>query len=318
MKDSLSKLEQAVVISEALPYIQRYHGKTIVIKYGGAAMQSPSLCRQVMGDIVLLSLVGIRVVVVHGGGPEINEMLAKMGKKPRFVNGLRYTDNETMDVVQMVLAGRVGKQMAQLLGELGGKALSLSGMDGRMLTAKKRAGRAANSADTYSNQHILSKPDEVSDTETSTGDDDLGLVGDISGVDPEPINLALSGGYTPVISSIACGEEAGEVYNINADSAAAAVAAAVGAEKLILLTDVRGILRDTSYENTLITTLSLSEVPQLVKEGVISGGMIPKVDCCVEAVRRGVPRAHILDGRIPHSLLVELLSDQGIGTMILN
>lgn len=287
MKDSLSKLEQAVVISEALPYIQRYHGKTIVIKYGGAAMHSSSLCRQVMGDIVLLSLVGIRVVVVHGGGPEINEMLAKMGKKPRFVKGLRYTDKDTMDVVRMVLAGRVGKQMAQLLGELGGRAISLSGMDGRLLVAKKHE-----------------------------GEDDLGLVGDISHVDPEPIILALNGGYTPVISSIACGEEPGEMYNINADSAASQIAVAVGAEKLLLLTDVRGLLRDPSYENTLISSLALSEVPLLVKSEVILGGMIPKVDCCVEAVRRGVPSAHILDGRIPHSLLVELLSDEGIGTMI--
>lgn len=288
IKDSLSKLEQAVVISEALPYIQRYHGKTIVIKYGGAAMQSNNLCRQVMGDIVLLSLVGIRVVVVHGGGPEINEMLGKMGKKPRFVNGLRYTDTETMDIVRMVLAGRVGKQMAQLLGELGGKALSFSGMDGRLLVAKKHA-----------------------------GEHDLGLVGDVTHVDPEPLNLALSGGYIPIISSVACGEEAGEVFNINADSAAAQIAIAVGAEKLILLTDVRGLLRDPSYENTLISSLTLPEIPPLIKSEVISGGMIPKVDCCVEAVRRGVPRAHILDGRIPHSLLVELLSDQGIGTMIL-
>jgi len=288
IKNSLSKLEQAGVISEALPYIQRYHGKTIVIKYGGAAMQSNNLCRQVMGDIVLLSLVGIRVVVVHGGGPEINEMLAKMGKKPRFVNGLRYTDSETMDIVRMVLAGRVGKQMAQLLGELGGRALSLSGMDGRMLIAKKHE------------------------------EDDLGLVGDITHVDPEPINLALSGGYTPVISSIACGEQPGEMYNINADSAAAQVAVAVGAEKLILLTDVRGLLRDPSYEDTLISELTLGEVPQLIKAGIISGGMMPKVDCCVKAVRQGVPRAHILDGRISHSLLVELLSDQGIGTMIHN
>lgn len=289
MKDSLSKLEQAFVISEALPYIQRYHGKTIVIKYGGAAMQSEKLCRQVMGDVVLLSLVGIRVVVVHGGGPEINETLAKIGKKPKFVNGLRYTDHETMDVVQMVLAGRVGKQIAQLIGELGGRAVSLSGMDGRMITAKKH-----------------------------DGENDLGLVGDITHVDPEPITLALSGGYTPVISSIACGPEAGEVFNINADSAAAQIAVAVGAEKLILLTDVRGLLRDPSFENTLISSLTLSEIPQLIKSEVISGGMIPKVECCVAAVRRGVPRAHILDGRIPHSLLVELLSDQGIGTMIMS
>ncbi|MCL1843012.1 MAG: acetylglutamate kinase [Defluviitaleaceae bacterium] len=287
MKDSLSKLEQAFVISEALPYIQRFHGKTIVIKYGGAAMQSDKLCRQVMGDIVLLSLVGIRVVVVHGGGPEINEMLAKMGKKPRFINGLRYTDAETMDIATMVLAGRVGKKTAQLIGELGGRALSLSGMDGRMLVAKKHEGET-----------------------------DLGLVGDITHVDPEPIKLALNGGYIPVISSLACGEESGEIYNINADSAASQVAIAVGAEKLILLTDVRGVLKDPSYENTLIHTITVSEVPQLAKSGVLSGGMIPKMDCCVEAVRHGVPRAHILDGRIPHSILVELLSDQGIGTMI--
>ncbi|MCL1883488.1 MAG: acetylglutamate kinase [Defluviitaleaceae bacterium] len=290
-KDSLSKLEQAVVIYEALPYIQRYHGKTVVIKYGGAAMQSEKLCRQVMGDVVLLSLVGINVVVVHGGGPEINEMLAKMGKKPRFVNGLRHTDNETMDVVRMVLAGRVSKQVTQLIGELGGRAISFSGMDGRLLVAKKHEGK-----------------------------EDLGLVGDITHVNAEPILLAQKGGYIPVISSIACGgeDEPGVMYNINADSAAAQIAAAVGAEKLILLTDVRGLLRDASYENSLIPTVTLAEVPPLVKAGVISGGMIPKVECCVEAVRRGVPRAHILDGRIPHSILVEMLSDEGIGTMILS
>jgi acetylglutamate kinase len=251
-------------------------------------MISQELFAAVIEDIIMLQLVGIHAVLVHGGGPEINEMLAKTGKKPKFVNGLRYTDKETMDIVQMVLAGKVGKQMAQLLGELGGRALSFSGMDGRMLVAKKH------------------------------GNDDYGLVGDITHVDPEPINLALNGGYTPVISSIACGEEPGEMYNINADSAAAQVAVAVGAEKLILLTDVRGLLRDPSYEKSLISSLTVSEVPQLIKQEVITGGMIPKVDCCVEAVRRGVPRAHILDGRIPHSLLVELLSDQGIGTMIMS
>jgi acetylglutamate kinase len=216
-------------------------------------------------------------------------MLVKIGKKPKFVNGLRYTDTETMDVVQMVLAGRVGKQMAQLLGELGGKAISLSGMDGRLLVAKKQE-----------------------------GDAELGLVGDITLVDPAPITLALDGGYTPVISSIACGEIAGEMYNINADAAAAKIAIALGAEKLILLTDVRGLLRDPSFEKTLIPTVTLPEVPLLKKSEIISGGMIPKVDCCVEAVRQGVPRAHILDGRIPHSLLVELMSDEGIGTMFLN
>jgi len=290
LKDPLTKIKkQAEIMYESLPYIQRYHGKTIVIKYGGAAMQRGEMSRNVMGDVVLLSLVGIRVVIVHGGGPEINEMLAKVGKKPRFENGLRYTDHETMDIAQMVLAGRVSKQIAQLIGELGGRALSMSGMDGRLLVAKKHE-----------------------------SDPDLGLVGDITHVDSDPINLALSGGYTPIISSIACGENPGEVYNINADSAAAQIAAALGAEKLILLTDVRGLLRDPSYEDTLISSLTLSEIPQLVKSEIISGGMIPKVECCVEAVRRGVPRAHILDGRIPHSILVELLSDQGIGTMILS
>ena len=285
---NITKISQAHILYEALPYIQRYHGKTMVVKYGGAAMQSDDFCRQVIGDIVLLALVGIRVVVVHGGGPEINEMLGKIGKESRFVNGLRYTDTETMDIVQMVLAGRVSKQITQLIGELGGKSLSLSGMDGRLMVAKKLE-----------------------------AENDLGLVGEIKQIEPEPIKLALSGGYIPVISTVACGEEPGQVYNINADSAAAQIAVALEAEKLILLTDVRGLLQNPKDEKTLIPTVSLPEVPALIKSGIISGGMIPKVDCCVEAVRRGVPRAHILDGRIPHSLLVELLSDQGIGTMIL-
>ena len=287
-KNSKMSVDQARILYEALPYIQRFHGKTVVIKYGGGAMQTDELCRQVIGDIVLLALVGIRVVVVHGGGPEINEMLGKVGKESRFVNGLRYTDEETMDIVQMVLTGRVGKQIAQLIGELGGKALSISGIDGRLLQAKKLE-----------------------------SEDDLGLVGEITNIDPEPVKLALSGGYIPVVSTVACGYEPGQVFNINADSAAAQLAVAVGAEKLILLTDERGLLQNPTDEDTLIPTVTLSEVPQLIKSGIISGGMIPKVDCCVEAVRRGVPRVHILDGRIPHSLLIELLSDQGIGTMIM-
>lgn len=280
------KSDQAHVLSEALPYIRKYHGKTIVIKYGGNAMQTDDLCRTVISDIVLLSLVGIRVVVVHGGGPEINDMLKKIGKESKFVDGLRYTDEETMEVVQMVLAGRVGKQLAQLIGEFGGKSLSLSGVDGRMIEAKQL-------------------------------DEKLGLVGEITTVNPEPIIMAMDNQYIPVISTVAYGEEAGQVFNINADSAAAQLAIALEAEKLILLTDIRGLLKDPKDESTLLSTVHLPEVPQLIKSGIISGGMIPKVDCCVDAVRRGVPRAHILDGRRTHSILIELLSDQGIGTMIM-
>jgi len=280
-------IEKAHILSEALPYIQRYHGKTMVVKYGGGAMQSDELCRQVISDVVLLSLVGIRVVVVHGGGPEINELLAKMGKEPRFVGGLRYTDAETMEAVQMVLCGRVSKQLAQLIGEQGGKALSLSGMDGRMFVAKKLEAK-----------------------------EDLGFVGELTTVNPEPVNHAIAGGYIPVVSTVACGEEPGQMYNINADSAAAKLAVAIGAEKLILLTDVRGILRDPKDENTLIPEVRLTDIPELEASGIISGGMIPKVECCAEVVRGGVPRAHILDGRVPHSILIELLSDMGIGTMI--
>ena len=283
----MPNIEKARTLSEALPYIRQYHGKTVVIKYGGAAIQGSELCQSVISDIVLLSLVGISVVLVHGGGPEINDMLKKIGKEPKFIDGLRYTDAETMDIVQMVLSGRVSKQLAQLIGEQGGKALSMSGMDGRMLVARKLPGK------------------------------DLGYVGELTKIDPEPIRMALEKGYIPVVSTVACGEEDGVAYNINADTAAASLAAALGAEKLILMTDVRGLLRDPKKEETLISVVTLPEVAQLTKEGIISGGMIPKVDCCVEAVRQGVPRAHILDGRIPHSILIEILSDQGIGTMIL-
>ena len=282
----MPNIDKARILSEALPYIQQYHGKTVVVKYGGAAIAADDLCRSVISDIVLLSLVGIKVVLVHGGGPEINEMLKKVGKESKFIDGLRYTDEETMDVVQMVLCGRISKQLVQLIGEQGGKALSLSGMDGRMMVAKKLEGK------------------------------DLGLVGELTNIDPRPVQMALEGGYIPVISTVACGEEQGVAYNINADTAAASIAAALSAEKLILMTDVSGLMRDHKDENTLISVVTLPEVALLIKEGIIGGGMIPKVDCCVEAVRQGVPRAHILDGRVPHSILVEILSDQGIGTMI--
>jgi acetylglutamate kinase len=283
---SYSTAERATVLVEALPYIQKYNGKTVVVKYGGNAMISEALRQAVISDIVLLSLVGIRVVVVHGGGPEINDMLHRIGKEARFVNGLRYTDQETMDVVQMVLCGKVNKDLVSTLNHMGGKALGLCGMDGGMLHA-------------------------------TCLDEAYGLVGKISSIDPTVIIDTLENGYIPVISTVALGEDANTAYNINADTAAAKLAIALNAEKLILLTDVRGLLRDPKDDTTLLRVVPVSTVPGLIKDGIISGGMIPKVDCCVEAVRSGVSRTHILDGRQPHSILIEMLSNEGIGTMIL-
>ena len=280
-----SEIERANVLAEALPYIQKYNGKTIVVKYGGNAMISEELRHAVISDIILLNLVGIRVVVVHGGGPEISEMLKKIGKQSHFVDGLRYTDEETMDVVQQVLCGRVNKNLVATMNRLGGKALGLCGIDGGMFLAKKQ-------------------------------DEKYGLVGDVTKVDPTPVITALDNGYIPVVSTVALGEDAETSYNVNADTAAAKLATALGAEKLILLTDVRGLLRDPKDENTLIPELQLSSVPALIREGIISGGMIPKIDCCVEAVRSGVQSAIILDGRVQHSILIELLSNDGIGTML--
>ena len=282
---SFNEMERAQVLAEALPYIQRYSGKTIVVKYGGNAMISEQLRQAVISDIIWLHLVGIRVVVVHGGGPEISEMLKKIGKKSYFVDGLRYTDEESMDIVQQVLCGRVNKNLVATMNRLGGRALGLCGMDAGMFLAKKL-------------------------------DDKYGMVGDITHVDPSPVVDALNNGYIPVVSTVAMGEDAGTSYNVNADTAAAKLATALGAEKLILLTDVRGLLRDPKDDSTLIPELQLSSVPALIHEGVISGGMIPKIDCCVESVRSGVKSATILDGRVPHSILIELLSDQGIGTML--
>ena len=284
---SFNEVDRAQVLAEALPYIQKYYGKTIVVKYGGNAMVSEELRRAVISDIILLNLVGIHVVVVHGGGPEIKEMLTKLGKESRFVDGLRYTDEETMDVVQQVLCGRVNKDLVATLNRLGGRALGLCGVDGAMLRARKL-------------------------------DEKYGMVGEITHVDPRPVTDALEKGYIPVISTVAQGEDADTSYNINADTAAAKLAVALKAEKLILLTDVRGLLKDPKDESTLISELQLSYVPALVREGVISGGMIPKVDCCVEAVRSGVKSATILDGRVAHAILIELLSDAGIGTMLTN
>ena len=280
-----SHAQQAKTLVEALPYIQKFTGKTIVVKYGGNAMISEDLRRAVMSDIILLSLVGIRVVVVHGGGPEISEMLKKIGHESRFVDGLRYTDAETMDVVQAVLCGKVNKNLVAQLNRLGGQAIGLCGMDGQLFQAVAL-------------------------------DEKYGLVGSITGVNPEPVENALMTGYIPVVSTVAQGMDADTAYNINADTAAAKLAEALHAEKLILLTDVRGLLLDPKDEETLIHVVHTYEVPGLVADGTISGGMIPKMECCVDAIAGGVERVHILDGRIPHSILIELLSDQGIGTML--
>ena len=284
----LSHSDRAQVLVEALPYIQRYNKETVVIKYGGNAMISEELRKAVISDIILLKLVGMNVVVIHGGGPEISAMLKKTGKESRFVNGLRYTDEETMDIVQMVLCGKVNKDLVATLNRAGGSAIGLCGLDGGMLKAVRR-------------------------TEDGV---DYGLVGDIVEVDPKPIEDAIAGGFIPVISTVAQGTDAETSYNVNADTAAAKVATALHAEKLILLTDVRGLLRDKNDESTLISRIHPSDVPRLMKDGIIAGGMIPKIDCCVEAVRSGVARTHILDGRIPHSILIEVLSHAGIGTMI--
>ena len=283
---SYSHVERAQVLAEALPYIQTYYGKTVVVKYGGNAMISEELRHAVISDIILLHLVGIRVVVVHGGGPEITDMLGKIGKESRFVDGLRYTDGETMDVVQQVLCGKVNKNLVATLNRMGGKALGLCGMDAGLFQAKAL-------------------------------DEKYGLVGEITHVEPQVVEDALENGYIPVVSTVAQGVDAETAYNINADTAAAKLAVALHAEKLILLTDVRGLLRDPKDENTLLPVVELSQVPGLIHDGVIKGGMIPKVDCCVEAVRSGVENTIILDGRIPHSILIELLSDEGIGTMLL-
>ncbi len=283
---SSSHVERAQVLAEALPYIQKYNGKTVVVKYGGNAMISEALRKAVISDIILLHLVGIQVVVVHGGGPEISAMLKKIGKESRFVEGLRYTDEETMEVVQQVLCGKVNKDLVATLNRMGGRALGLCGMDAGLFQARKLSER-------------------------------YGLVGEITQVDPSIVEDALADGYIPVVSTVAQGVDGETAYNINADTAAAKLAVALHAEKLILLTDVRGLLRDPKNEETLIHVVELPEVPGLVKDGIIQGGMIPKVDCCVEAVRSGVERTHILDGRIPHSILIEMLSDEGIGTMLL-
>ena len=279
---------KAKILVEALPYIQKYYGQTVVVKYGGNAMINEELKDAVIHDLVLLNLVGVKIVVVHGGGPEISEMLKKIGKESKFVNGLRYTDRETMDIVQMVLCGKVNKDLVTLLEKAGGRGIGLGGMDGGLFQAKRLTDR------------------------TGT---DYGYVGDIVDVDPSPVIAMLEQGYIPVGSTVAQGIDDETNYNINADTAACKLAVALGAKKLILLTDVRGLMLDPDDESTLLTNLKVSEVPRLMRDGVIKGGMIPKVDCCVEAVRKGVDQANIQDGRVKHSILIELLSKVGVGTM---
>ena len=284
--DKISNYDKSQILIDALPYIQKYNNKILVIKYGGNAMTNDELKDAVMNDIVLLSLVGIKVVLVHGGGPEINDMLKRLGIESRFVNGLRYTDDATIDVVKMVLSGKVNKELVQLLAQHKGNAVGLCGIDGGMLIAEKK--------------------------KTDDGQD-LGWVGEITKVNTKPILDALDNGNVPVIATVAT-DENGNTYNINADTAAAQIAAELGAENLILMTDIAGLLRDKDDPSTLISKVNVSEVPFLKRQGIISGGMIPKIVCCVEAVRRGVNKTVIIDGRVPHSILIEILSNEGIGT----
>ena len=282
--NGISNAERAEVLTAALPYIRKYYGKTVVVKYGGNAMTSETLKEQVMEDIVLLRLIGVRVVLVHGGGPEVSEMMTKLGKKPEFVDGLRVTDRETVDIVQMVLAGKINKSLVNLLEMKGGQAVGLSGMDARMIEAKRK-------------------------------DERLGYVGEVTAVNIGPVTDLLDGGYIPVISTLGCDGE-GNTYNINGDTAAAAIAGALGAERLIMMTDIAGILADRNDPSTLIPEITVEEAGKLREAGIVSGGMIPKVECCVDAIRRGVKKVIIMDGRVPHSILMELLTDEGAGTLV--
>lgn len=281
---NISNLQRAKVITQALPYIQKYHNKIIVVKYGGNAMVSEELKLQVMEDLVLLWLIGIKPVLVHGGGPEISDMLKKVGKKSEFVDGLRVTDKETAEIVQMVLAGKINKQLVNLLGEFGGNAVGISGIDGHLIEAKVK-------------------------------DERLGFVGEITNVNVQPILDLIEKEYIPVVSTVGCDKE-GNVYNINADTAASYIAGAMKAERLITMTDIPGILRDINDPDSIIKRVTVKEARQLFEDGIISGGMIPKVECCIEAIEKGVRRVTILDGRIPHALLLELLTDEGAGTLV--
>ena len=280
---NLSNSERAEVLTQALPYIKRYVGKIVVVKYGGNAMTSEELKEQVMQDIVLLWLIGVKVVLVHGGGPEISSLMDKLGKKPVFVDGLRVTDKETVDVVQMVLAGKINKTLVSKLEAKGGKAMGISGIDGKLIVAKQK-------------------------------DEKLGFVGEIEKINIKPIHDLLEKGYIPVVSTVAT-SESGETFNINGDTAAAYLAGALSAKRLIMMTDIAGVLRDKNDPSTLIPEINLAEAEKLKEDGVIAGGMIPKVECCALAIKSGVKRAIIMDGRVPHSILMELLTDEGSGTM---
>lgn len=284
MQEMISNAERAEVLIAALPYIRRYNGEIVVVKYGGNAMVNEELRKEVMQDIVLLWLTGVKVVLVHGGGPEISDMMTRLDKKPEFVDGLRVTDRETVDIVQMVLAGKVNKALVNLLEIAGGKAMGISGIDGRLIEATFK-------------------------------DKKLGFVGTITEVNIQPVMDLLEKGYIPVISTLAC-DEHGNIYNINGDTAAAFIAGALGAERLIMMTDIAGILKDKDDPSTLIPEVTIEEAKTLYDTGIISGGMIPKVDCCIEALNRGVDNVIIMDGRIHHSILMELLTDEGAGTMV--
>ena len=281
---SFSNAERAEVLTQALPYIKRYVGKTVVVKYGGNAMVNPDLKQQVMDDVVLLWLIGVKVVLVHGGGPEISSMMDRLGKKPEFVDGLRVTDKETVDIVQMVLAGKVNKTLVTMLEKRGGKAIGLCGMDGNLIEAKMK-------------------------------NEKLGFVGNVTKINIAPVCDILEKGYIPVISTLGCDAE-GNAYNINADTAAAHIAGALGSERFILMTDIAGILRDKDDPSTLIPEISIPEARKLKEEGIISSGMIPKVQCCVTAIEAGVKNVVIMDGRVPHSILMELLTNEGAGTLV--
>ena len=291
-KDLEKELDSATwseVLVQALPYIKQWVGKVVVVKYGGNAMLNEDLKKAVMEDIVLLNTIGIQVVLVHGGGPEINHMLERVGKESKFVNGLRYTDAETMEIVQMVLTGKLNKDIVGILLQQGGKAVGLSGVDSGLLRAKKIDKDGA----------------------------DLGFVGDVTDVNPEIVRSLLDQGFIPVISTVALGEQGDDArYNINADTAAAKIAVALGAEKFVQLTNVPGVLRDVNNPDSLIKRIAREAVPSMIATGVISSGMIPKIECCLTALKGGVPRTHIIDGRVPHSLLIEMFSDRGIGTML--
>lgn len=279
----ISNSERAKILVNALPYIQKYNGSIIVVKYGGNAMINADLKDSVMRDIVLLSLIGVKVVLVHGGGPEITDMLNRIGKKSEFVDGLRVTDKDTVDIVQMVLAGKVNKELVNLIENKGGKSIGLSGIDGHMIEAEMK-------------------------------DEKLGYVGTVTEINPQPIIDVIDKGYIPVISTIGC-DRKGNVYNINADTAAARIAGALHAESLISMTDISGILMDKDDPSTLIRRISTAETEKLIESGVINGGMIPKVECCANAIRWGVKKVFIIDGRVPHSILIETLTDEGLGTM---